>query len=99
MNPAEISFIKFYNEILAIYSIGSTSSKTAFNFGIDSYVSYHLFDFKKSIEEKYDALFAGLPNSIFLKDIKDIAKPTNEIHATFDSKKINLVNLLRRINE
>tara|TARA_B110000008_G_C16902108_1_gene537219 strand:- start:20 stop:1165 length:1146 start_codon:yes stop_codon:yes gene_type:complete len=99
MNSAEINFLKFSNEILGVYSIGSTSCKTAFNFGIDSYVGYPLFDFEKSIVEAFDALFEGLPSSIFIKDIKDIAEPTKENEVTFDRKKINIVNLLTRIND
>ena len=97
-NSAEINYLKYYSEILAVYSIGSTACKTAFNFGIDSYLSYHLFDFEKSIEEAHDALFDGLPSGVFLKNINDIGDSVMDNSGTFDRKNINVDNLLSRIN-
>ena len=98
VNSAEINYLKFYDEILAVYSIGSTSCKTAFNFGIDSYLSYHLFDFEKSIEATFDALFDGLPSGVFLKNINDIGDSVMDNSGTFGRKNINVDNLLSRVN-
>ena len=68
---------KFHNDILAVYSIGSTSSKTAFNFGIDSYVVYRMFDLKKKAVQSYNKLFSGLPSDFFIETMSEIGHPQN----------------------
>ena len=77
INSAEVDYIKFHNDILAVYSIGSTSSKTAFNFGIDSYVVYRMFDLKKKAVQSYNKLFSGLPSDFFIETISEIGHPQN----------------------
>lgn len=73
-NSAEIEYIKYFSDIEAVYSIGSTSSKTAFNFGLKSYLTYKLFQFDKSVEKKFDDLFLNLPDKIFIYSYDNIKK-------------------------
>jgi hypothetical protein len=71
---AELEFLLHSERIDAVYSIGSTASKTAYNFGIKSYVTYHLFDFDPLVKKPYDDLFFGLPDNFYIQSINDISK-------------------------
>lgn len=87
-NSAEIEYIKYYSDIEAVYSIGSTSSKTAFNFGLQSYLTYKLFKFDKEVERKFDDLFINLPSDMFLyscEDIQNIPSPKNFSSLSIDN--------------
>ena len=92
-NSAEIEYIKYYSDIEAVYSIGSTSSKTAFNFGFKSYVIYKIFRFEPKVEETFNRLFNGLPKSMFIMNIEMIA--TN--HNRKDLLDCDIDNLLKRL--
>lgn len=89
-NSAEIEFLKNYSNIEAVYSFGSTSSKTAFNFKINSYVLYKLFKVDPEISSKYDCLFVDLPDSFFITEVNNIAPISNE-----RNNYLNIDNLLK----
>jgi hypothetical protein len=89
-NSAEIEYLKNYSNIEAVYSFGSTSSKTAFNFKINSYVLYKLFNVDPEISSKYDCLFSDLPDSFFITTINNIAPISSE-----RSNYLNIDNLLK----
>lgn len=93
-NSAELNYIKYKDQILAVYSIGSTSSKTAFNFGINSYVTYKLFNLDKIMQNAFDRLFDGMPKEMFIKNIGDIGKSKVDIK---DKRFLNIENLLGKI--
>jgi len=85
------------NKILNLMKL--TNLSLAFNFGINAYLSYPLFDFEKFIEEMYDVIFDGLPSNMFITDIKYISYLTMDNSEIFDRKYINVDNLLARIND
>ena len=92
LNSAEVDYIKFQNDILAVYSIGSTSSKTAFNFGIDSYVIYKMLDIKKNTIQAYEKLFSDLPSGFFIETISGIGQSQGARKTD-----VNIRNLLVKI--
>jgi hypothetical protein len=89
-NSAEIEYIKNFNNIEAVYSFGSTSSKTAFNFGINAYVLYKLFNINSEIESIYNRQFIGLPNSFFVLETSNIAPIIHK-----ESNNLSIENLIR----
>ncbi len=82
---AEMIFYKMGHSIHSVYSIGSTSSKTAYEFGLKAFVIYKSFFFDKSVEKVYDRIFRGYPKCFFVID--NISKPYT------NNKKIDLRNL------
>lgn len=82
---AEMIFHEMGHKIHSVYSIGSTSSKTAFEFGIRSHVIYKMLKFEGSVEKVYDRIFSGYPKNFYLKN--------NEIKNYTIDKKIDLRNL------
>ena len=82
---AEMIFYDMGHKIHSVYSIGSTSSKTAFEFGIRSHVIYKSFKFDSSVEKIYDTIFSGYPKHFFIKN--------NEIKYYKTTKIIDLKNL------
>lgn len=82
---AEMIFHKMGHKIHSVYSIGSTSSKTAFEFGIRSHVIYKSLKFESSVEKIYDRIFRGYPKHFFVLN--------NEIKSYTLNKKIDLGNL------
>jgi len=94
-NSAEIDYIKYCQSIIAVYSIGSTASKTALNFGIDSYVAYPLFNLNEKVKKVFDDLFRNCPNNFFIKDIKDIKNIQDIEKYNFKSTRYpDIVNLM-----
>lgn len=57
------------------FSLGSTSSFSAFNMGFSAKVFYKMFDFPSTIESTYDRIFSGLPVSFFADQIGDLIMP------------------------
>jgi hypothetical protein len=58
------------------FSIGSTSSVSAFNMGFPAKVFYKMLDFSSTIESTYDRIFSGLPSSFFAERIDDLILPS-----------------------
>ena len=92
-NSSEIEYTKYFSDIEAVYSIGSTSSKTAFNFGLKSYLTYKLFKFDKSIEEQFNNLFLNLPENMFIDNYDDI----NTLHSLNVTNFMNINNLSEKL--
>ena len=78
-------FYEMGHKIHSVYSIGSTSSKTAFEFGIRSHVIYKSFKFESGVEKIYNRIFRGFPKYFFIKN--------NEIKSYITTKKMDLKNL------
>jgi hypothetical protein len=57
------------------FSMGSTSSFSAFNMGFSAKVFYKMFDFPGTIQSTYDRIFSGLPESFFADQIGDLIMP------------------------
>ena len=82
---AEMIFYEMGHKIHSVYSIGSTSSKTAFEFGIKSHVLYKSLEFENSVEKVYNRIFNGYPKNFFIVN--------NEIKSYTTTKKMDLKNL------
>ena len=82
---AEMIFYEMGHKIHSVYSIGSTSSKTAFEYGIRSHVIYKMLKLEGSVEKVYDRIFSGYPKNFYLKN--------NEIKNYTIDKKIDIRNL------
>ncbi len=54
------------------FSIGSTSSRSAYDFGINSYVFYKYLQLPFEIEATYDNIFIDQPNEFFIHKLETI---------------------------
>jgi hypothetical protein len=93
---AEIEFVKYYNQIHAVYSIGSTASKSAFNFSIPTFLTYRMFNFDDVVLEKFNNLFKGMPDQCFLLSVDSIA---SNIQDAIEKRKYNINSFIEKINE
>lgn len=57
------------------FSIGSTSSFSAFNMGFSAKTFYKMLDFPSTIQSTFDRIFSGLPCSFFADHIGDLIVP------------------------
>jgi len=57
------------------YSIGSTSSWSAYNMGFSSKVFYKMLNFPGSVESAYNQIFTGLPESFFATQLDELLQP------------------------
>lgn len=78
-------------DVFYTYSIGSTSSQSAFLMGFKSQVLYKIFNFPKSVENSFDLIFRGLPNEFFSKNLNEIFIEYNLPLQKYDEKLINLI--------
>ena len=90
LTSAEILFVKYTSDISAVYSLGSTASKTAFNFGINAYVCYPLLNFKNDVEEKFDSLFDGMEDWCFIKDVKEIGDFERKVNFNINTTNLRI---------
>ena len=60
------------HDIEYCFSLGSTSSMSAFEMGFKSFVIYKLLGFPKEIERTYDSIFPNVPKEFFLRDDYDL---------------------------
>lgn len=58
-------------DTLITFSVGSTSSQSAFNMGIPSKVFYKCLDINNDIIKAFDQLFVDFPESFFIKNINN----------------------------
>jgi hypothetical protein len=54
------------------FSIGSTSSRSAYDFGVNSYVFYKYLQLPFEIEATYDNIFIDQPNEFFIYKLETI---------------------------
>ena len=73
------------------FSIGSTSSFSAFNMGFSAKVFYKMLDFSANIESTYDRIFSGFPVSFFADQIDDTIIPCVREHLDYNSNYLNPV--------
>jgi hypothetical protein len=58
-------------DTLITFSVGSTSSQSAYNMGIPSKVFYKCLDLNTDIIKAFDQLFVDFPESFFIKNINN----------------------------
>ncbi len=68
-------FLLKNSDIAMTFSLGSTSSHSAFSMGFNSKVLYKLLKLKSSIEETYNNIFSGFPNAFFVKEYSELLTP------------------------
>jgi hypothetical protein len=54
------------------FSIGSTSSRSAYDFGLNSYVFYKYLQLPLEIEATYDNIFIDQPKDFFIHELETI---------------------------
>ena len=54
------------------FSIGSTSSRSSYDFGLNSYVFYKYLQLPLEIEATYDNIFIDQPNDFFIRELETI---------------------------
>lgn len=57
------------------FSLGSTSSFSAYNMGFSAKVFYKMFAFSDTVRSTYDRIFSGLPENFFAGSISDLSAP------------------------
>ncbi len=77
------------------FSIGSTSSFSAYNMGFSAKVFYKMFDFPATIESTYDRIFSGFPVNFFADQIVDLNKPC--VREPFDYDSNGLVSIINAL--
>lgn len=73
---SELYLMDHADEIFSVFSVSSTSSRTALNFGINAYMFFPVFPFRSMTKEYYKRLMGNVPDACY---IKDLAKPCLEI--------------------
>lgn len=58
------------NDIEHCFSLGSTSSRSAYEMGFSSKVFYKLLNFEKEIEKVFDGIFSEMQRTFFIKDLQ-----------------------------
>lgn len=86
---SEFYLLENCNNIKAVFSVCSTSSRSALNFGIDSYVFPKLFPINVSTLKYYHDLFGDVPEEFYLKNFKEIPKPIPFSKSINSCKKFN----------
>lgn len=87
-SSSEMEYLKNINNISAVYSFGSTASKTAFNFGINSYVLYRMFNIENDLILSFEDIFEGLPETSKPREFKDFGKQTFYEPSNFSTKNL-----------
>jgi hypothetical protein len=71
---AELYFYKQRENIYRVFSVSSTVSRSALNFGIDAYSFMKLFSFKKSTKDAIKELMGKVPQNFWIDDLSKKAK-------------------------
>ena len=82
---AELYLLEESSKIKAVYSVCSTSSRSALNFQINSYVYPKLFPLKNDAKEYYNDLFGSVPGDFVLDNLK--IKPKSIVFRSVNSSK------------
>lgn len=99
-DPAEIFFIKNRSNIHAVFSVSSTSSRSALNCGLPSYVFYKIFPFEPSVEKDWVNLLGKMPNNSVIVNFDQKPKEIKmgnweKNHIIFEN---HLTAIIKRIN-
>ncbi len=70
--PAELYFLRHFNEIDAVYSVSSTVSRVALNNGLNAYALWRAFPFNETAAKFFDNTMGDVPPQF---DIVDLARP------------------------
>jgi hypothetical protein len=69
---AELYFLRHFAEIEAVYSVSSTVSRTALNYGLNAYSLWRSFPFPQTAAEYFEKVMGDVPPEF---DIRDLAQP------------------------
>jgi hypothetical protein len=69
---AELYFMRHFAEIEAVYSVSSTVSRTAFNYGLNAYSLWRCFPFTDTAAKFFERLMGEVPHEF---DIRDLNQP------------------------
>lgn len=72
---AELYYLKEKERIHSTYSVGSTTSRSALNFGINSYVFIDLFNFPKESLKAFKKLFGNVPKGFYITSLDKKPRP------------------------
>lgn len=69
--PAELYFLRHFNDIEAVYSVSSTVSRVALNTGLNAYAFWRAFPFNETAAKFFASTMGDVPNEF---DIVDLAR-------------------------
>ena len=69
---AELYFMRHFTSIEAVYSVSSTVSRTAFNYGLNAYSLWRCFPFSETAASFFERLMGEVPHEF---DIRDLNQP------------------------
>lgn len=70
--PAELYFLRHFNDIEAVFSVSSTVSRVALNNGLNAYAFWRAFPFHETAAKFFAETMGDVPNDF---DIVDLARP------------------------
>lgn len=76
-------------DISHTFSIGSTSSFSAFNMGYSAKVFYKMLNFPKDVETAFDQIFSGLPRTFFSFDRDELLNPCSRNYTSTDDNDLD----------
>jgi hypothetical protein len=88
---AEMLFAMYPN-VKAVYSIGSTSCKTAAAFGLNSYVLYDTLNLPPAVVATYNGIFEGFPTANRISQLDEISRHASPDSLHVERKKKQLIN-------
>jgi hypothetical protein len=77
---AEMIYTLRREEIQAVYSVASTSARTASLFGIDSYVFYELFDFPEELMDRNKRYLLDFSDVVSIRNLDELRLPQPKDH-------------------
>jgi hypothetical protein len=76
---AELYFLRHFAEIEAVYSVSSTVSRTALNYGLNAYSLWRCFPFPETAATFFERLMGDVPPGF---DIRDLNQPPLEYQSS-----------------
>ncbi|NJD53193.1 MAG: hypothetical protein FIB07_10035 [Candidatus Methanoperedens sp.] len=88
-------------EIRAVYSVASTSSRSASLYGIDSYVFYEMFDFPEKVMARHKRYLLDFSNVVSIRNLNLLQKPELKNYSlpTTNKDLEQLAQLFRELNK
>ena len=66
---AELYFMRHFSSIAAVYSVSSTVSRTALNYGLNAYSLWRCFPFPETATKFFERLMGEVPREFDLRDL------------------------------
>ncbi len=67
---AELYFLRNFRRIRAVFSVSSTVSRVAFNFGLNAYALWHCFPFDETAAEYFTTLMGRVPPEFDVRSLE-----------------------------